>query len=184
MNEPSVNLSFNCADQTRPSWFDRTEKCIDLIQEVSAESGQLVITDVGCGDKKLAQSLISRGLNIEYRPYDLIPQSADVRRLDLHAENPDPGSDVVTMLGVAEYLDDVRSILRRLAGGTRYLVISYTASDFSSYTPEQLKNLGWKHHISQAEFEGNLTQAGFLICKCIITANRRTLLWLCATRTD
>lgn len=181
MNEP-INLSFNCADQTRPSWFDRTEKCVDLIQEVVAASDRLVITDVGCGDKKLARSLATRGLDAEYRPYDLVPQSADVRKLDLHVQTPDPGSDVVTLLGVAEYLDDVSGILRRLAQGTRYLIISYTPSDFSSYTAERLNELGWKHHISQAQFEGVLTQEGLLIRKCIITANRRTLLWLCATR--
>jgi Hypothetical methyltransferase len=180
MNQPAVNSSFNLDDQTRPSWFDRTEKCIDLIREVTPESGRLVISDVGCGDKKLARSLISRGLNIEYRPYDLIPQSSDVRRLDVQVECPDQGSDVVTMLGVAEYLDELHEILHRLARGTRYLIISYTASDFSSYTPERLKELGWRHHKSQAEFEGILTQAGLLIQKCVITDNRRTLLWLCA----
>lgn len=179
MNEP-INLSFNCSDQTRPSWFDRTEKCVDLIQDAVARSGRLVITDVGCGDKKLARSLASRGLDVEYRPYDLIPQSADVRKLDLHEQTPDAGSDVVTMLGVAEYLDDVSGILHRLAVGTRYLIISYTASDFSSYTAERLDELGWKHHLSQEEFERILTQAGFVIRKCVMTANRRTVLWLCA----
>lgn len=180
MNE-SINLSFNCVDQTRPSWLDRADKCVDLIKEALPEGRRLVVTDLGCGDKKLATCMANRGLNIDYRPYDLVPQSADVQPLDLRAQIPAPGSDVITMLGVAEYLDDLTSILQRLSGVTNYLVVSYTPSDFSSYSDERLDALGWKHHLSKAAFEDLLAHAGLQIRRCIFTANRRILLWLCAT---
>jgi hypothetical protein len=180
MNE-SINLYFNCVDQTRPSWFDRADKCVDLIKEVFPEGRRLVITDLGCGDKKLAACMANRGLDIDYRPYDLMPQSPDVHPLDLRTQMPASGSDVVTMLGVAEYLDDLASVLQRLSGVTNYLVVSYTPSDFSSYSDERLDALGWKHHLSQATFEELLAQVGLHIRKRKFTANRRILLWLCAT---
>lgn len=171
--------SFNLSDQTRPSWLDRAELCAEMLNEICDSEAPLMLADVGCGDRKLEECLTGLGVRIDYRGYDLVPQSDAVRKLDISTESPEPGTDVIVLLGVVEYLADLEEVLRRLHGVTRWLVVSHVVSDFSDYSPQRLNELGWKQHLSQLDFECLLHDASFAVDKCVRTANGKTLLWRC-----
>lgn len=171
--------SFNLSDPTRPSWLDRAEKCAEMLREICDGVTPVVLSDVGCGDRKLEVCLAELDVRVDYRGYDLVPQTDAVRKLDLSTESPEPGSDVIVLLGVVEYLADLAEVLRRLHGVTRWLVVSHVVSAFSDYSAQRLDELGRKHHLSQTDFECLLHEASFEVVKCVRTANGKTLLWRC-----
>ena len=172
-------MSFNLNDQARPSWFDRAVKCAEMISDISDGETPILLSDIGCGDRKLEGCLTELDVRADYRGYDLVPQSNAVRKLDLSTESPEPGSDVIVLLGVVEYLADISEVLRRLHGVTRWLVVSHVVSDFSDYSAQRLDELGWRQHLSQKNFERLLHETSFTVDKCVRTTNGKTLLWRC-----
>jgi hypothetical protein len=155
-------------------------KCVDMLKSIRPRPRRsLVLSDVGCGDQKLAQCLAEQGMRVEYRPYDLLPQSPEVRPLDIETELPQAGSDVISMLGVAEYLSDLPAVFQRLSAETRYLLVSYVVSDYSDYSAEKLDALGWKNHFDRQAFTRILEESGFAVETSVLTANGRTAIWLC-----
>jgi hypothetical protein len=171
---------FNTGDQKQPSWLDRARHAAALVKAIPARTGSpLVLADVGCGDMKLKRVLHDEGIAPDYRPYDLVPQAPEVTPLDIQLQDLPHRCDAVVLLGVVEYLASLPAVLARLAGRTRYLVVSHVVSDYSKYTPERLAELGWKHHLARADFGRMLSDAGFRIEQETVTANGRTVLWLC-----
>lgn len=174
------NERFNCHDQEQPSWLDRAERAVGLIRPIAVSAGSPVtIADIGCGDMKLRQLLEAGGLIFDYRGYDLVPQSTDVTQLDISAEVLPQAPDIAIMLGIAEYLGDLGAVFKRLAEQTNILLVSYVVSDYSTYTPHKLHELGWAHHLSRQAFGALLEANSFRIEAFDITANGRTVLWLC-----
>jgi hypothetical protein len=169
---------FNCPDQEKPSWFERGERAVRMLEPVARTlPRKLVVADVGCGDMKVREFLQRGGFAFEYRAYDLVPQSAVVISLDVSREAP-AGADVVMMLGVGEYIENLPAALRRLALAAPYLLLSHVVREYSSYTPERLRELGWVNHMTEAEFSALLEAAGWRIDHRELTANKRTMLWL------
>jgi hypothetical protein len=93
--------SFNLDSQNSPAWLDRAEKSAELLAEFSRQrSGPLRVSDLGCGDQKLKRVLAERGVTVDYKGYDLKPQSADVEALDVERCLPATQADVAAVLGV------------------------------------------------------------------------------------
>src|SRR5476649_631322 len=99
---------FNLRDQVSATWLDRVERCVDLLEAIPGWPAAVgVVSDVGCGDRKLEAALARRGRSPAYRGYDVAPQSPATEALDLDLEIPPVSADVVTLLGIGEYLADL-----------------------------------------------------------------------------
>lgn len=160
--------------------MDRAENAVALIQAIDENANKsLTVCDIGCGDMKLRRFLMAALPAATYRGFDLVPQNADVIPWDIRKDSLPMQCDVAVMLGVIEYIEDVPEVLRRLSVQARHLVVSYVISDYSSYTPEKLRDLGWLHHQSKAEFIKILTDSGFQVERTELADNRLTVLALC-----
>ena len=180
MQSMKVPLSVNYQDQGNFSWRDRADKAVDLIAELaSLLPSPFNLSDVGCGDMKLKESLVRREINATYTAFDLHPQTDSVTELDINRSSLPKRCDVVILLGVAEYLDDLQGVFSRLAKQTTYLVVSHVVRERSNYSSTQLVSLGWKNHLSSSDFGVAITQGGFLIERELFTSNKRTMLWRC-----
>lgn len=175
---------FNCHDQEQPSWFDRARRAVALVAPVARQASRPIsIADIGCGDVKLQQFLNEGGFDYAYAGYDLVPQRSDVVALDIRTASLPRAADMVMMLGVVEYLDNLPQVLSRLSRDVPYLLVSHVVSDYSKYTPDGLLQLGWTNHLSREAFVNLLSASGFVVEAEEMTANARTMLWLCRSQT-
>lgn len=175
-----VDFTFNVASQGLATWQDRSEKCADLITGLQPRLGaSATLADVGCGDRKLAAALERRALGLDYSGFDLRPQSPETTLFDANTAALPGRFDVVTAMGVIEYLGSVEKFFESTQRRCRYFVVSHVAADMSSYTQSELDRLGWAHHMSCAEVENLLTSAGFSIVATSVTDDRKTKLWMC-----
>jgi len=131
---------------------------------------------------KMRSCIEDAGVQCEYRGFDIVPQTPDVVRLDLHKDRLPVPTDVVVLLGVSEYLDDLPAIVARLATEAEWFLVSHVIEESSSYTQEQLRKLGWRNHLSTEEFTRLLEDNGFVVTERDLTDNRRTMLWLCRSK--
>jgi glycosyltransferase involved in cell wall biosynthesis len=171
--------AYNCVDQTRPTWQDRADKAAQLVIDLlEGHTATRRVADLGCGDCKLRTALAQLGTACEYRGYDLLPQSADVAALDLARDRLPQSCDVAVMLGVSEYLESLPDTLQRLRLDAAALVVSHTLGD-RPRSAEELQRLGWRNHLSRADFEKTLLQAGWIVRDQRITDDGKTRLWSC-----
>jgi hypothetical protein len=175
--------SFNCADQRTPTWQQRAEVAAELLAGVPGRSGApLVVADIGCGDQKLRAALRARGAAFAYRGYDLLPQAADVERFDVRADALPRPHDVAVLLGVLEYLEDLSSVLARLAAQVQWLLVSHVVRQDGGYSAAQLRALGWHQHLAAGELERLVQHAGAVVIERRTAPDGRTLLWLCRSQ--
>ena len=172
---------FNCDAQQQPSWHDRARVAAALLEHVVPRRGApVVVLDIGCGDMKLLQQLRAAGSAAHYQGLDLHPQAAQVLPYDVRTQPLPQPCDAAVLLGVVEYLEAPAEVLRRLARETRYLVASHVVSDNAGYDAAQLRRLNWKTHMTRGDFAALLAGCGFEVLREATTANRKTVLWLCA----
>lgn len=175
-------IAFNCKDQTRPSWMQRAELCADmLLAHVPLGSAELTLADIGCGDQKLKEVLLNRELQFIYTGYDLIPQSPDVRLLDIAYEPLPCAFDVAVMLGVIEYLETLPDVLNQLSKQVKFFVLSHVIRQDDAYTPSRRAELGWVNHLSKDELTKMLSLSGFSVVNQRIDAEGKTLLTVCCS---
>ncbi|WP_245006891.1 class I SAM-dependent methyltransferase [Rhizobium laguerreae] len=172
--------TFNCGGQTANSWMDRANISAELIAKAAALTGapQLTLADIGCGDGKLAPLVASRRVGLVYRGFDLHPQRKDVTPFDLRKDKLEDRYDVISLLGVLEYISDLQPVLRYLRDHCRYLVVSHV-SNRVGMTVEEMAKLNWTTVLSKGEFSSELIKAGFSIVEDRTTANGQTVIWLC-----
>lgn len=173
---------FNCDRQGAASWQQRATAATDLLAPLLATTdGSLrVVADVGCGDQKLRRALADRSLRCEYRGYDLLPQTPDTTRCDLHTDTLPGTADVIVMLGVLEYLRDLPAVLRRLPHSVPWLLVSHVVRERSRYTEAQLRELGWINHLTTTDLERLLLASGFHEHRTTSTDEGRVSLFLCS----
>lgn len=170
--------AFNTGNQSKPSWLERSNLAWDLLADAVAAGEVGSLSDIGCGDEKLKRLLNERGWAVRYQGYDLVPQGAGVRPLDLNSQIPDGHSDAAVALGVLEYVDDVGASLRRLAAHAPMLVVSHTLRESAGIDEAAQHALGWKNHLHSADFVALLSSAGWCIEDERTTSDGRTRLWL------
>lgn len=159
--------SFNLRTQWRSHWMGRAAIAADLIAD-HVPSGH--VCDLGCGDQKLRKAL--KGYPFTYQGYDIITQADDVVRLDLTGD-PLPECDVSVLLGVLEYIP-IAETLRKVRSPV--LVVSHLYPDQGAFSPELIKSKGWSNVLTKAEFEAELSDAGFRITGC--AAADRQHVWI------
>jgi hypothetical protein len=170
--------AFNTGNQAKPTWVERSALACDLLAPAIEEGRIARISDVGCGDQKLAGLIDQRGWAIAYKGFDLVPQADNVDPLDLNASPPPGSSDAAVALGVLEYVDDPGACLRRLAAHAPLLVVSHTIRDAAALGEGAAHERGWKNHLFAADFENLLAVNGWRIVDARSTANGLTRIWL------
>lgn len=169
---------FNCSDQASPTWLERADLCADLVEILVADrQPNLSVADIGCGDQKLREALASRGLKVDYTGYDLLPQTADVQRLDISLDAVPDGHDLAVLLGVIEYLQDLADVLARLANKVPLLILSLVFRQAETYSATALAELGWVNHLTAGELESMLLHSGYAVSARRVTPDGRTLLF-------
>jgi hypothetical protein len=115
------------------------------------------VLDLGCGMMELERHLPTGCI---YLPADLVRRDARTVIVDLNAGCvPDLQADVVTMLGVLEYVHDPVALLARLARLWARLVVTYHPVDLK---PEQdRRRHGWVNDLSSGQLVGMAVAAGY-----------------------
>lgn len=141
-------------------WDGRAELAASLIRPEESW-----FCDIGCGPRQSIRQFLPHPHR--YLPADLKLWTPDVDLCDLNAllfpESYILAADVCFILGVCEYIFDVRRALIGLSNICDALVVSYCSTDLT----ETRWNL-WVNAYTGAEFRDLLEQAGFSIEKTLI----------------
>lgn len=157
---------FNCHNQARQPWIERTEAAARLIRTLSERVPVQTVADIGCGDRKLGAHL--RGF--DYHGFDMMPQSRKVSRFDVQRDRLPETFDVAVLLGVTEYLGDPESVLRRLSA--LHLIVSHAALNVTA------RERNWRTNLPADQFEALIERAGFTIAERITMESDGTSVWL------
>lgn len=173
------SFQFNIESQTSASWLDRAQKCAQLIFSIEDVLGaNPSLADVGCGDQKLRNFLMTETGGVKYQGYDIYPQSSDVIKFDANADDLLVDFDIIVSLGLTEYVD-LRKFLHSMRRRCRFFVVSHVLRNFDLYGEAALNKLGWINHLSAEDFEVNLLSARFKVLQTAMTKNNKTQIWLC-----
>jgi SAM-dependent methyltransferase len=175
---------FNLDDAASPAWDERAQVAAALLAQnldsLPPPQCPLRIADFGAGTERLDAILagaITR--RYTYAPFDLIPQSDRVRRIDVTRSLPVEDFDVVFCLGLLEYVTPLERLLARLAARYPVLVVSYALFDAPDrLTRRERRRRGWLTHYQRDELEAELVRHGFAIADAAITNRGRTGVWL------
>jgi hypothetical protein len=173
------NSKFNIESQSSPGWFERSQKCAQLIFSLSDRLGtNPSLADVGCGDQKLRNCLISKNISFRYQGFDIYPQSSDVIMFDANSDELGKDYDVIASLGLTEYVD-LKIFLSKMRKRCQFFVVSHVLSSCDLYSKEDVERLGWINHLSSDDFESNLLSAKFNLLQAVMTKNNKIKIWLC-----
>ena len=102
----------------------------------------------------------------QYIPCDVTPRDERTIVCDFHAgEYPDAEaerSDLISVLGVMEYVSDARALLTHLRQWRRPVVLSYCTTE-GIQDREQRRGLGWVNDYSHNELVSLLREVGFAV---------------------
>ncbi|HML06575.1 MAG TPA: methyltransferase domain-containing protein [Xanthobacteraceae bacterium] len=143
-------------ESLEPAWDQRAAFAAEFIPDGAR------VLDLGCGRMALQQFLPNA---CSYQPCDLVARNASTIVCDFNAgEFPETAADeadLITMLGVLEYIVDVDAFLGRLRHSKRDIVLSYCPTDFSRSIDRP--SLGWINHFSLCDLAVLLDRFGFRV---------------------
>ncbi len=118
------------------------------------------VLDIGCGKMALEQSL---PFGCTYQPCDLVARDPRTIVCDLNSgEFPDAAAakaNVISFLGVVEYIADVPRLFARLRATGKSIVVSYHPTDVTARIDR--RKLGWINDFSMDAWLQTITAAGF-----------------------
>ncbi len=135
----------------KSNWSERASIVANLIPEGSC------VLDLGCGQMDLERCLDSTS---KYIPADLAPHEDRIMFCDLNRGIfPEVLADVVTMLGVIEYIHDPTNLFRSIASRWPKLFMTYNPTDLDSGRDRRIH--GWFCNLTSAQMVAAATGAGF-----------------------
>lgn len=137
-----------------PAWNERARVAANYVP-----AGARVL-DLGCGAMVL-EAFLPRGC--DYQPCDLTARDERTMVCDFNRGDFPAGAkaDIVTALGVLEYVADLRSFLRNVRALGLPFVTSYCPVDLTATLDRG--HLGWINNLSVAELERTFAEAGFRV---------------------
>ncbi len=143
--------------QLEDLWDPRAQRASEYIP---AGAGVL---DLGCGRMALEKFL---PLGCGYIPCDLVARDKRTLLCDFNAGTyPDAAAaqaDIITALGLLEYIFDPQAFLKHLRQWDRPLVISYCATE-GIKEAAQRRSLGWVNDFSYEDMLWAFIEAGFYV---------------------
>ena len=141
-------------DSFAPQWAYRAGLAAQMIPAYAK------VLDIGCGAMDLERVLPE---GCEYQPSDLVARDERTLVCDLNAgEFPqEVQPDVVTMLGVLEYIREPLELLRKVRALNRPLVCSYSITDRRPALDRAAQ--GWINSYDFAALQALMGQAGFVL---------------------
>jgi methyltransferase family protein len=141
-------------DALEQAWDARAEQAAAFVP-----AGARVL-DLGCGRMALRGFLPKSCI---YQPCDLVSREPDTIVCDFNAgdfpQAAAADADVITMLGVLEYIVDADAFFAHLRRSACDIVLSYCASDFNAALDRA--SLGWISHFTLAELAALVDRHGF-----------------------
>lgn len=168
---------FNLHDQKKDSWRARAEAAVAFIDLINDLPNPFKVVEVGAGDRKL-ERILKRSYSVNYSGYDLLPQSANVRKWDAKNGFPPDIGDVNFALGLLEYLETPELVFRSIGGTGSYVVFSYVAADQGHHDLSKRRSLGWASHLRVAEIEEIASRSGLFIVSRTDMSPESYSIWL------
>jgi len=139
------------AEEFLPQWAARARMASDLVPAYAR------VLDLGCGAMDLERYLPE---GCEYLPVDLAARDKRTIVCDFNAgEFPKIGADIVSMLGVLEYISEPLSLLKRIRSLNVPLVCSYYITDRTPTLDRRAQ--GWINDLSFEGLRAVMKEAGF-----------------------
>lgn len=149
--DPTDYVRWSNEGSLLPAWRARSEEAAQLIPRCAS------VLDLGAGRMTLRELLDPTN---EYTPADLVRRCDDCLVVNLNQHELPSGSyDVVTVLGVLEYVIDPAWLLRGIAVTAPRLILSYFAYDGVGLS-DRIAN-GWLNALSHQELMSLLTATGW-----------------------
>ena len=156
-------------------WSKRAAKAAKLIEPDS------IVLDIGAGSMAFGSWLPD---GCKYIPADIVSRSEGCLVVDLNAgEFPDVRADVVSMLGVLEYLHDPATVLAKASKSHPTLIVSYVTRWHG--TESYRRGLGWVNDFTKSGILGLLSNSGWQIDAAHLLKMRwrtREYLFRCSSR--
>ena len=137
-------------------WSNRTRLAVELIEN------KWSVIEFGAGNGIMGNFL---GAKSKYLPTDLIKRKDEFEIVNLDFPlNLNRVFDVGVSLGVLEYVSNVHFSLEELSRSVPNFITTYCCAKYRFARFKVLrKYIGWENHLTRAEFEKILDEAGFII---------------------
>lgn len=141
-------------ENLKMTWARRAEMAARLVPPGAR------ILDIGCGAMDLERFLDS---SVTYIPADVIKRDERTLLCDLNTgELPAIEVDIITLLGVLEYVHDIPGLFARLRRTSASLIVSYNSVDLSkAYCDRRAQ--GWFNDFTCAELCAQAAETGFRV---------------------
>lgn len=137
-------------------WSDRARIAAELIEK------KWSVIEFGAGNGIMGNFL---GAKNKYLPTDLIKRKDEFEIVNLNFPlNLNRVFDVGVSLGVLEYVSNVHFSLEELSRSVPNYITTYCCANYRFARLKVLRKcIGWNNHLTLAEFEKILDEAGFII---------------------
>ena len=140
-------------DSLATQWDARAAMAAEWIAPASS------VLDVGAGAMALGAALAA---GCTYQPADVVARRPGCFVADLNKREFPPGTyDVVTFLGVLEYIHDVRWPLERAREAAPRMIVTYCTFTGGDVTGR--RGMGWVNDFTAPEFQAAIERAGWKV---------------------
>lgn len=143
-------------DSLDAAWDSRAEVAAQYIPDGAR------VLDIGCGKMALERFLPKHCF---YQPCDVVKRDARTITCDLNRkEFPSEAvtsADIITLLGVIEYVKDLPAMFAQLRASGREVVVTYHTTNMTAGLDRNA--LGWLNHLSNSEIAKLFLDAGFSV---------------------
>ena len=146
------------------SWAERARVAADLVPAGSR------LLDIGCGAMDLERFLDA---SVTYVPADIVMHDDRTLLCDLNAgELPQTPADVISLLGVVEYVHNVPALFAALRGTGAKVIVSYNPVELADPGCDRRAE-GWFNDFTSSQLCAMAAEAGFRVVETVTIGTER-----------